>query len=186
VSRPASQPDTGWRLSFVDIALCTIAVLFLLVHPPKTDEDSKPPGTIIVEATWPPACNSDIDLWVKAPGDQPVGYSNKAGAVGNLLRDDLGDDPSGQNIEFYFARFLADGDYAVTTHLYNAKKCPLPIKVRVHVYIRDHQQKSTITVKETTVSMSHVGEEITIVRWSMKDGRHSNVHDLPVKLRTRQ
>ena len=31
----------------------------------------------------------DIDLWVKAPDDIPVGYSNQGGLFFNLLRDDL-------------------------------------------------------------------------------------------------
>jgi hypothetical protein len=36
-----------------------------------------------------------VDLWVQAPGDIPVGYSNKGGLIMNLLRDDLGtNDPT--------------------------------------------------------------------------------------------
>ena len=36
------------------------------------------------------AALAHFDLWVQAPGDVPVGYSNKSGGVFNLLRDDLG------------------------------------------------------------------------------------------------
>jgi len=36
------------------------------------------------------AALAHVDLWVQAPGDVPVGYSNKSGGVLNLLRDDLG------------------------------------------------------------------------------------------------
>jgi hypothetical protein len=36
------------------------------------------------------AALAHFDLGVQAPGDVPVGYSNKSGGVFNLLRDDLG------------------------------------------------------------------------------------------------
>ena len=36
------------------------------------------------------AALAHFDLWVQAPGDLPIGYSNKSGGVFNLLRDDLG------------------------------------------------------------------------------------------------
>jgi hypothetical protein len=36
------------------------------------------------------AALAHFDLWIQAPGDVPVGYSNKSGGVFNLLRDDLG------------------------------------------------------------------------------------------------
>jgi hypothetical protein len=36
------------------------------------------------------AALAHFDLWVQAPGDLPIGYSNKSGGVFNILRDDLG------------------------------------------------------------------------------------------------
>ena len=89
----------------------TVAVLMLAAHQPqgrgaKAARDRPPPGNVMVEANWPPGMDSDVDLWVQAPGDVPVGYSNKGGAVFNLLRDDLGQqlDLSGLNYESSYSR----------------------------------------------------------------------------------
>ena len=50
--------------------------------------------------------DADVDLWVQAPGDISVGYSNKGSAVFNLLRDDLGKrvDVTGLNYETSYSR----------------------------------------------------------------------------------
>ena len=83
----------------------TVAVLMLAhINPkarPPAPRTRRRPGNVMVEANWPPELDSDVDLWVQAPGDVPVGYSNKGGAVFNLLRDDLGQqlDVSGLNYE---------------------------------------------------------------------------------------
>jgi hypothetical protein len=95
---------------FRDVIMLALAgfvamVVLLLPHlnpPGKAEEDhTAPPGNVIVEVTWPDAVDADIDLWVEAPGDRPVGYSNKGGAIFNLLRDDLGKraDVTGLNYE---------------------------------------------------------------------------------------
>jgi hypothetical protein len=47
-----------------------------------------------------------VDLWVQAPGDVPVGYSNESGVIFNLVRDDLGkgSDPNSMNYEIAYGR----------------------------------------------------------------------------------
>ena len=51
-------------------------VIMLLPHIKKESEeeakDHKAPGQVIVEMQWPPNMPYDVDLWVKAPGEQPV------------------------------------------------------------------------------------------------------------------
>ena len=102
----------------------TVAVLMLAHINPKaaaaSAKDTAPPGNVMVEANWPPGMDSDVDLWVQAPGDMPVGYSNKGGAVFNLLRDDLGHqlDLSGLNYESSYSRGVVPGEYTVNLHLY--------------------------------------------------------------------
>ena len=60
---------------------------------------------MIVDAQWPDNWRTDVDLWVQAPGDVPVGYSNKGGVIMNLLRDDLGtNDPTPLRYENQFSR----------------------------------------------------------------------------------
>jgi hypothetical protein len=87
--------DTVFRdVVMLALAGFVVLVIMLLPHlnPPgaKTADDTTPPGNVIVEVRWPDEIDADVDLWVQAPGDIPVGYSNKGGAVFNLLRDDLG------------------------------------------------------------------------------------------------
>jgi hypothetical protein len=84
---------------FRDVIMLALAgfvamVILLLPHLNPKGEDAQastePPGNVIVEVRWPDELDADVDLWVEAPGDVPVGYSNKGGAIFNLLRDDLG------------------------------------------------------------------------------------------------
>ena len=68
-----------------------VILLIPFVNPPTEEESSStPPGNVIVELFWDNKRDVDIDLWVQAPDDIPVGYSNKGGLFFNLLRDDLG------------------------------------------------------------------------------------------------
>jgi hypothetical protein len=112
-------------------------VVMLLPHlnPPgaKTADNMTPPGNVIVEIRWPDEIDADVDLWVQAPGDVPVGYSNKGGVVFNLLRDDLGNrlDVTGLNYETSYSRGIEPGEYAVNLHLYRNPSGVSPIPVTV-------------------------------------------------------
>ena len=87
--------DTLFRdvLSLALLGFLAVIVLLLPhINPEGTESatNSSVPGNVIVEITWPDDIDADIDLWVKAPDDVAVGYSNKGSVVFNLLRDDLG------------------------------------------------------------------------------------------------
>jgi hypothetical protein len=83
---------------WLDTALLMLAGFVLMsvlmmsvMNPPTQSSESDnvlAPGNVIIEAQWGDKLAADVDLWVQAPGDVPVGYSNKGGAVFNLLRDD--------------------------------------------------------------------------------------------------
>src|SRR5690606_40575934 len=87
-----------------------VAIVVLLLPHINPPGDAKavvdPPGNIMVEAVWPEDLDVDVDLWVQAPGDTPVGYSNKSGRFFNLLRDDLGQvaDATKLNYEVSYSR----------------------------------------------------------------------------------
>ena len=177
----------GWQVTFLDVLLALAIILLVLVHPPKADDDTPPPGQIVVEIAWPADCPADVDLWTKAPGDRPVGYSNRGGKVFNLLRDDLGhvNDASGQNYEHAITRGAPDGEYAVNVHLYAPKGCPLPITVHCRVSLRS-QTGAMTRIHEGTAALEHSGQELTLVRFSMRDGQlvPGSIHDIPVALRS--
>jgi hypothetical protein len=127
---------------FRDVIMLALAgfvamVVLLLPHlnPPgeQAQADAEPPGNVIVEIHWPEELDSDVDLWVEAPGDIPVGYSNKGGAIFNLLRDDLGQraDATELNYEVSYSRGIPAGEYTVNVHLYRntANIFPIPVSV---------------------------------------------------------
>ena len=68
-----------------------VILLIPFVNPPTEEESSStPPGNVIVELFWDDKRDVDIDLWVQAPDDIPVGYSNKGGIfLYNLLTLDI-------------------------------------------------------------------------------------------------
>ncbi len=134
------EDETG--TVFRDVIMLALAgfvamVILLLPHlnPPgkAAAENTQPPGNVIVELRWPDELDSDVDLWVEAPGDIPVGYSNKGGVIFNLLRDDLGRraDATGMNYEVSYSRGIVAGEYTVNVHLYrnNAGTFPVPVTV---------------------------------------------------------
>ena len=127
------------------------------------------PGNVMIEATWPPEVDADVDLWVQGPGDIPVGYSNKSGGLFNLLRDDLGHvlDVSGMNYEVAYSRGLLPGEYTVNLHLYRnlSKRTPVPSKVLVSVKREAQGPSQQILVSD--IDLGREGEEQTVFRFRL-------------------
>lgn len=89
--------EDAWGTVFRDVILLTligfvVMVVMLLPHisPKQTEaDDHKAPGNVIIEMHWPTEMPYDVDLWVQAPNEVPVGFWNLGGHTFNLLRDDL-------------------------------------------------------------------------------------------------
>lgn len=186
--------DTVFRdVIFLALAGFVAIVILLLPHlnPPAVAEEAAPsPGNIIVEVHWANAIDADVDLWVEAPGDIPVGYSNKGGTVFNLLRDDLGgqSDLTEMNYEVTYSRGVPVGEYTINVHLYRdlAKKLPFPVTVVVSV--KKTESSSVKQILTTKVMFTREGQEITAFRFKLDgDGQleTGSVHDLPRKLRSK-
>lgn len=151
----------------------TVAVL-LLPHigeqqaKAAATETAQPPGNVMIEARWPDGVDADVDLWVQAPGDVPVGYSNKGGAVFNLLRDDLGTraDATGLNYEVSFARGLPAGEYTANLHLYrNLSAGRVPVTVVASVKTADQQTSRQLLA--SSVELAREGQELTVFRFRL-------------------
>lgn len=126
------------------------------------------PGNVIIEIKWPDGRDADVDLWVQAPGDVPVGYSNKGGAIFNLLRDDLGrfGDPTNLNYEISYSRGLPPGEYAANVHLYrNADGQPVDVEMTVSV--KPTVQENARPLLATTLKLRREGEELTGLRFKL-------------------
>lgn len=154
----------------------TVAVLLLPhIGEPNaktvTEETSKPPGNVIVEARWPDDIDSDVDLWVQAPGDIPVGYSNKGGAIFNLLRDDLGQhaDATRMNYEVSYSRGLPPGEYAVNIHLYRNAAGKLPIPVTVVASVKKSVQEPARQLVAANIKLEREAQELTVFRFRLDE-----------------
>lgn len=190
--------DESGATVFRDVIMLALAgfvtlVLLLLPHlnpRAKTEDAIRSPGNVIIEARWPDEMDADVDLWVQAPGDVPVGYSNKGGAVFNLLRDDLGHtaDLTGLNYEFSYSRGVPAGEYAVNVHLYrNHESNTIPVSIVVSV--KGSVNESAKQLLATKVTLEHEGQELTAFRFRLDDKARlvsGSVHDLPKSLRTAQ
>ncbi len=173
------------------LGFVTIVILLLphLNPPVKATEPTRPPGNVIVELRWPDDLDADVDLWVEAPGDTPVGYSNKGGRIFDLLRDDLGHagDATGLNYEVAFSRGVPAGDYTVNLHLYRNEAGQLPIPAVVVVSVKADANTPMRPVATRRVELGRIGQELTVVRFSLdKTGNlvSGSIHRLPRALRT--
>jgi hypothetical protein len=167
-------------------------VVMLLPHlnPPgaKTADDTTPPGNVIVEVRWPDEIDADVDLWVQAPGDVPVGYSNKGGAVFNLLRDDLGKrvDVTGLNYETSYSRGIQSGEYTVNLHLYRNPSKTYPVPVTVVTSVKRSADQTARQLLASKVMLAREGEETTVYRFRLSDAGAlvaGSVHSLHKPLR---
>jgi hypothetical protein len=177
----------------VMLALVGFVAIVLLPHlnPPgaKTADNMSPPGNVIVEIRWPDEIDADVDLWVQAPGDVPVGYSNKGGAVFNLLRDDLGNrvDVTGLNYETSYSRGIPPGEYTVNVHLYRNPSGVYPIPVTVVTSVKRDAKETARQLLASEVLLVSEGEEVTVYRFNLtEDGElvAGSVHSLFKALRT--
>jgi hypothetical protein len=158
--------------SFVLMAV----LLLVIVNPPKQkSEEEKQQEGVVAEIAWgPDKTDADIDLWVQAPGDVPVGYSNHQGRIMNLLRDDTGqayDDGLGNHrYEIAYSRGMPAGEYIINVVSYRVGSVSLyPITVYVRASVKTGN--SMIELSRAVVVLTHTGEEQTAIRFTL-DERH--------------
>jgi hypothetical protein len=173
-----SGDDSG--TVFRDVILLALAgfvfiTVLLLPHiNPKAKQGegaADPPGNVIAEIRWDDKLRTDVDLWVQAPGDVPVGYSNKSGLIFNLLRDDLGShaDPTDVNFETSFSRGIPPGEYIVNVHLFRNLENTYPINVRVVVRVKTDNEAGARPIAATTVRLDREGQELTAFRFRLTE-----------------
>ncbi len=189
------EDETG--TVFRDVIMLALAgfvvmVILLLPHlnPPSkaAQENTSAPGNVIVEVRWPDEIDCDVDLWVEAPGDRPVGYSNKGGLIFNLLRDDLGKraDATGMNYEVSYSRGIPAGEYTVNVHLYRNTSGTVPIPVTIVTSVKKSPKDSARQLLASKIELIREGEELTIYRFGLStDGDlvPGSVHSLQRNLR---
>ncbi len=171
-----------------------VAVVLLLLphlHPPVEAKEAPPPGNLVIEINWPSEIDADVDLWIEAPGDQPVGYSNKGGKVFNLLRDDLGQfrDLTDVNYEVAYSRGLVEGEYVINLHLYRNKSAILPVPVTMVASIKRSSGANLKRLTSAKVELGYTGEEITVIRFELNEAGDivpGSMHQLFKPLRSKR
>ena len=174
------QTTTGTMLSDVlfnpgMIFFMLFLMVLVFVNPPKKQTQAeavvKMPGNIMVWIRWPDYADVDVDLWARAPGDQPVGYSNRAGNTFNLLRDDLGNsrDTTKLNYEVIFGRDMPNGQYTVNVHLFRNGSQLTEVLVEADVFISYGSRADSIAKKK--VILTQVGQEITVANFVLENGK---------------
>ena len=153
--------------------LMTVLMLSVVNPPAKSAETvgEQSPGNVIIEAQWGDKLDADVDLWVEAPGDKPVGYSNKSGRVFNLLRDDLGktQDITDLNYEIAYSRGMPAGEYVANVHMYRGVGVTYPVTVKLVARLQAGGDKSSEQLLTATVQLRHENDQVTAFRFRLDD-----------------
>ena len=144
--------------------LMSVLMMTVMNPPTKSSESDnvQAPGNVIIEAQWADKLDADVDLWVQAPGDVPVGYSNKSGHIFNLLRDDLGKahDVTDYNYE---GRVHARDAWRRVRHQPSctAPGLSYPVAVKIVASVKGDPTGSAKQLVATTVQLRKEGQEMT-------------------------
>ncbi len=173
--------EDAWGTVFRDVVLLALVgfvamVILLLPHiteaKKETDETSVP-GNVVVEAHWPSDLPVDVDLWVQAPGEYPVGFWNQGGPTFNLLRDDLGaeGDATEENYEITYSRGIVAGEYIVNVHMYGPLKAGTIVPVSIVVGVKKKFDTDLQQILRTVIRLDRRNQEETAFRFQLtRDG----------------
>ncbi|MGH7118156.1 MAG: hypothetical protein ACREFP_04065 [Acetobacteraceae bacterium] len=168
-----SGPETGsgfeWAYRDLLIALLVVfmamAALAVVATTKQTSAGVRQ-GGLAIQMSWQMSANADMDLWVRAPGDTPVGYSHMGGEHCNLLRDDLGRhlDPESRNEEMTICRGVDPGEWVVDVMLYRSYDGQVPVKVTVTV---TRLAGAATQMLSRTVEVPAQGDQVTVFRFRL-------------------
>lgn len=191
----------NFALTFAKALLVFCVVLFLMISPPKRDEDGvKPKMEYLISISWPNNVDADIDVWLRDPDGNTIWYGNKEAGMVNLERDDMGRRNNRivvgdkeivklTNEELISFRGFRPGEYIINVHLYSygmsfvagtPLDAPIPIRITI-----TKLNPTVITTWVGNVTVEYVRQEVHVVRFNMdENGRASGFEtELPTMLR---
>ena len=192
----------GSQVAFIDLLFNTLVgfvflfvMAFILINPIAKKSNVEVVAEFIIKIQWPSDSPDDIDLWMRDPLGNYVGFKSKDVGLMSLSRDDLGTsndtvfDPQGtpikvfRNEEMVTIRGIIPGEYIVNVHYYNKK---VPVKnsaekeyypMPVQVQVEKINPYNVVYARE--VFLQRKGQEITVVRFTVnEDGSVSDFNTL--------
>ena len=161
--------DLTTLLTFCVLFMLMIALPFLADAAKQTDGSSA--GAVYFEIGWPDGSHVDVDMWVQAPGQMPVGYAAAKSKSCDLLRDDMGEEesPIPARYEDIYCRDKLDGEYLFNINLFSNHDHLGTVPVGWRVTYRNGAG-SMSEIDHGTFVLTRKDEEQTLIRFHMKDG----------------
>jgi hypothetical protein len=103
--------------------------------------------------------DADVDLWVQAPGEVPVGYFNKSGQIFNLLREGRKHEFTDYNYEIAYTRGAPGGEYVVNLHKYRGRSVSYPVGVTIVASMKGDPKGAAKQLIATTVQLRKEGQK---------------------------
>lgn len=167
---------------------------FILIKPSEEAKKIDSKAEFIVVLDWPDHHNSDVDLWVRNPNTEAIGYTSKSKGHTTLERDDLGSHSDTHiingklvydktNREVITVRAITPGEWVVNVHYYKSRAIPrghvsgqvsppyvsvdrIPVEVTVKVVKLNPVYRIVVT---KTIILTVEGEERTITRFILDE-----------------
>ena len=182
----------GSQVAFIELLFNTLVgfvflfvMAFILINPIAKKSNVEIVAEYIIKITWPTDSPDDIDLWMRDPLGNYVGFKSKDVGLMSLNRDDLGTsndtvyDPKGKpikvfrNEEMVTIRGIVPGEYIVNVHYYNkntaveknSKQNYYPMTIQVQ--IEKINPYNVVFAKE--VFLERRGHEITVTRFTVNE-----------------
>lgn len=187
--------NQNFLLSYIDLLMnlsISFAAIFMLSvmlinRPVKAQHAVDERARLLIVMTWDSQSADDLDLWVKTPGGEKVGYTHPNGLVANLQRDDMGpindyvELPNGTrqyrrfNQEITSIRSMAEGHYIVNVEFFrrhpdpeNGRRSQGSVRCTVELIQVDPSYKQ---LEQRAITMAEAGDEETAFSFDITNGQ---------------
>ncbi len=191
--------NQNFLLSYIDLLMnlsISFAAIFMLSvmlinRPVKAQHAVDERARLLIVMTWDPQSADDLDLWIKTPGGEKVGYTHPNGLVANLQRDDMGpindyvELPNGTrqyrrfNQEITSIRSMAEGHYIVNVEFFrrhpdpeNGRRSQGPVRCTVELIQVDPSYKQ---LEQRAVTLAEAGDEETAFSFDITNGQVQDI-----------
>jgi hypothetical protein len=191
--------NQNFLLSYIDLLMnlsISFAAIFMLSvmlinRPVKAQHAVDERARLLLVMTWDPQSADDLDLWVKSPGGEKVGYTHPNGLVANLQRDDMGpindyiELPNGTrqyrrfNQEITSIRSMAEGHYIVNVEFFrrhpdpeSGRRSQGPVRCTVELIQVDPSYKQ---LEQRAITLAEAGDEETAFSFDITNGQVQDI-----------